>query len=147
VTWPHAARVYLSSTLLGGDLDGLLRPEADHSTRVVHPFGLPGQLDPARRRFRAWLAARGLALVDERRQAEAYFACLAMNDAIQHAGRHLVRDYLLDILDHAQGLAAYVAFRPNPGFGPGQRYLSRGGFVIPLTGGRPDNDGARFVVP
>jgi hypothetical protein len=85
--------------------------------------------------------------VDERRQAQAYFACIAANDAVQHAGRFLHRDYLLDILDHAQGLGAYLPFHPRPGFGPGQRQLSKGGYLVPLRGGRPDAAQAVWIVP
>ncbi len=144
--WPKRSRVYVSSTLADGDLAGFAALSGD-TVRAVHPFVLPGEPDPGRRRFQAWLRSRRVALVDERRQAQAYFACLAANDAVQHAGRFFNRDYVLDILDHAQGLGAYLPFHPRPGFGPGQRHLSKGGFLVPLHDGRPDLSQASWIVP
>jgi hypothetical protein len=145
-SWPRESRTYVSSTLVNGDLDGLAG-QSHERIRAAHPFVLPGQPDPARRRFQVWLRSRRIALVDERRQAYAYFACLAANDAIQHAGRFFVRDYVLDILDHAQGLGAYLPFHPRPSTGPGQRYLSKGGFVVPVRNGVAQVERARWIVP
>ena len=142
--WPVVSRIYLSSTLLGRDLDGIA---AGASLRAAHPFRLPGEPDPALRRFHAWLSARGISLVDERRQAEAYFACMAANDGLLHGGRFFVRDYLLDVLDHAQGLTAYLPIHPRPSSGPGQRFLAKGGYLLPIEQGRARPERAVWRVP
>lgn len=144
--WPEHARIYLSSSLLDADPAGAA-PLRAGDVRAVHPFVLPGEPDPGRRRFLAWLRARRVPLVDERRQAQAWFACLAANDAVQHAGRFFVRDYMLDILDHAQGLGAYLPYHPRAGFGPGQRHLSKGGYLLPLRAGVPAPREAAWIVP
>jgi hypothetical protein len=138
-------RVYVSSTLLDRRLEGLLR--LGSTTLGLHPFALPGALDPALVRFRAWARSRGIASGDERRQAEAWFACLAANEGLMHAGRFLVRDYVLDSLDHAQGLPAYLPLYARGSAGPAQRFLVKGGYVLPLEGGRPSPARARWIVP
>jgi hypothetical protein len=48
-------------------------------------------------------------------------------------GRFFVGDYMLDTLDHAQNLVAYLPFYPRATLGPGQRFLSKGGYVLALV--------------
>jgi hypothetical protein len=141
----NAARVYVSSTLLERDPAGIAVPGGD--LRAVHPYRLPGETDPALRRFRAWLKARRLALLDEQRQAEAWFACLAANDGLMHSGRFFVRDFMLDSLDHGQGLPAYLPIHARPSSGPGQRWLAKGGYVLPIEAGMVRTEKAVWRVP
>jgi hypothetical protein len=82
-----------------------------------------------------------------RLQSEAFFACLAANDALKHLRRYLVRDYLLDMLDHAQGLTIFLPFHPRPTLGPSQRFLTKGGCVLPILNGQPDLTSAAWIQP
>ncbi len=134
--------LFVSSILLDGTWEAVpkaLRPR----TRVVHLFRPPADHDSARERFRSWAKVRGLEVRAERLQAQTYFACIAVLDAASHLGRYPYRDYLLDILDHASGLATFLPIYPRGDLGPGQRYLGKGGYVIETSGvGEP-----RWVVP
>jgi ABC-type branched-subunit amino acid transport system substrate-binding protein/mono/diheme cytochrome c family protein len=128
-----APPIFLSSILLDAKWDDL--PAAIRSrARVVHLSALPGESDPALQRFRAWARAKGLQLREERHQALAYFACLAFAESTKHMGRFMFRDYLLDLLDHASNLTAYLPMYLRAGLTPGQRVLSRGGYVVDLSG-------------
>lgn len=140
-----SGRVYLSSTLLDRDLDGF--PSVPGPAFVAHPFRLPGESDSALVRFTLWARTRGIEIRAPRLQAEAFFACLAANDAITHLGRYRVRDYVLDMLDHAQGLAAYLPIHPRPTLGPGQRFLTKGGYVLPILDGHPATKDAAWILP
>jgi mono/diheme cytochrome c family protein len=140
-----SGRVYVSSTLLDSAPTGVLS-SAPGAVFMAHPFRLPGSPDPAMLRFGVWVKTRGIDLVEPRKQAEAFFACLALNDALKHMGRFFIRDYLLDMLDHAQALAAYLPVHPRPTFGPGQRFLTKGGYVLQVVSGRPDTD-ATWILP
>ena len=141
-----AGRIYLSSTLLERDLDGPELP-APGPVFVVHPFRLPGKTDPALLRFKLWARSRGIEIRYPRLQAEAFFACFAANDALNHVRRYLLRDYALDSLDHAQGLALYVPIHPRPTLGPRQRFLTKGGYVLPIVDGRPETKDAAWILP
>ncbi len=141
-----AGRVYLSSTLLDRQLDDLL-PPVPGSLFVAHPFRLPGKSDSAFLRFKVWAGSRGVEIRYPRLQSQAFFACLAANDALKHMRRYRVRDYLLDMLDHAQGLTVYLAFYPQPTMGPGQRFLTKGGYVLPILNGQPDSTSAVWIRP
>jgi hypothetical protein len=146
-----AARIYLSSTLLERDLDGawLATPglAAPGPVFVVHPYRLPGKPDPALLRFKLWARTRGIEIRYPRLQAEAFFACFAANDALNHVRRYLLRDYALDSLDHAQGLAVYVPIHPRPTLGPKQRFLTKGGYVLPVVDGHPVTTDAAWILP
>jgi hypothetical protein len=99
------------------------------------------------KRFTVWARTRGIELGYPRLQAEAFFACLAAKDALSHLRRYLVRDYALDMLDHAQALAAYLPIHPRPTLGPGQRFLTKGGYVLPVLDGHIDTKAAAWILP
>ena len=140
-----ASRVYVSSTLLKSKLpDSFISPAA---VFMAHPYVLPGKPDSAMQRFELWAKTRGVELVAPRLQAEAFFACLALNDSVKHMGRFFVRDYVLDMLDHAQGLTAYLPIHPRPTIGPSQRFLTKGGYVLPVLSGHLDTQAAAWILP
>lgn len=129
--------LYLSSTQLGAPIASVPR-ELRAGTFVVHPFALPGERAAGLARLQAWLRSRGIALVDERIQAQTYFACLVAGDGLMHVSWLLHRDYFLDALDHISGLAGLSAWYPRLGFGPRQRYLAKGSYLLTLGGEGPD---------
>jgi len=129
------APVFLSSTLLGASWDEVpaaLRPRA----RVAHLTALPGEPDPSLQRFRAWAGARGVPIREERHQALAYFACLAFAEGAKHMYLFVTRDYLIDLLNHTSTLTVYLPLYLHAGITPGQRVLSRGGYLVDLSGRR-----------
>mgnify|MGYP001823472660 CR=1 FL=1 len=141
-----AGRKYLSSTLLGS---GLMAPllSLQGPVFMAHPFRLPGKADPALKRFEAWAKTRDIELASARQQAQAFFACLALKHAVKHVGRFFVRDYVLDVLDHSQNLVAYLPFYGRPTMGPGQRFLSKGGYVLPMVDGQAQTAQAEWILP
>ncbi len=136
------ARIYVSSTLLAGTFESLTGPAF-----LAHPFRLPGQFDPAFARFAVWAKTRGIELTSPRRQAEAFFACLAIKDAVAHIGRFFVRDFVLDTLDHAQSIVVYLSFYPRPTVGPRQRFVNKGGYVLSINDGELDVTDAAWIIP
>ncbi len=139
-------RVYFSSTLLTGELEAPILSVPDQAF-VAHPFRLPDQIDPAFARFNVWARTRGIKLTAPRLQSEAFFACLALKDVVAHMGRFFIRDYVIDMLDHKQSLVAYLPYYPRPTLGPGQRFVNKGGYVLPILNGHPNTSGAGWIVP
>mgnify|MGYP001547458275 CR=1 FL=1 len=141
-----AARNYVSSTLLEGSSPDALA-DASASVFAAHPFRLPGSLDSAMRRFGAWAQSRDVEIVDARAQAEAFYACLTFKNVVKHMGRYFIREYALDMIDHAESMAAYMPLYPRPTFGPGQRYISKGGYIVPVVDGALAADEAEWILP
>jgi hypothetical protein len=141
-----AGRLYFSSTLLDRELSEPLLA-VPGPVFVAYPYRLPGEPDAALTRFIVWARSRSIEIRYPRLQAEAFFGCLAANDALGHLGRFFLRDYVLDMLDHTQGLAMYLPIHPRPTLGPGQRFLTKGGYVLPVRDGRPDTANAIWILP
>jgi hypothetical protein len=141
-----AGRIYLSSTLLESELSASAS-SSQGPVFMAHPFRLPGTMDSAVRRFELWAKTREIDVTVPRQQGQAFFASLVLKHALKHMGRFFVRDYMLDILDHAQNLVAYLPYYPRPTLGPGQRFLSKGGYVLPVTDGRIETADAEWLLP
>jgi hypothetical protein len=83
-------------------------------------------------RVTSWLEARGLTLAEPRIAAQTYFACLIASEGVMHVGSIVQRDAVLDAIDHLPGAIASAPFYPRLTFGPGQRYLAKGCYVLEL---------------
>ncbi len=130
-----APAIYLSSTLVGGDpaaVPETLRPGAF----LAHPYALPEERAQRMRRVAAWLQSRKLELRSPRVQAQTHFACLVAAEGLMQIRRFFYRDYFVDSLEHAEGITALSALYPRLSFGPGQRYLAKGSYMLELGNGQ-----------
>ena len=109
-------------------------PEAfGESSFLVHPFALPEDFRTKFRRVEAWLKHRGVEIRDARIQAQTYFACKVVRQAVKHIKYdYFYRDYFLESIDHLTEVSRLSILHPDPSFGPGQRYLSKGSYVLEL---------------
>jgi hypothetical protein len=139
-------RVYLSSTLIGDDID-ILPETVATSAYLAHPYRLPGAIDPAYRRFLAWMKTRKIEVTNPRLQGEAFFAALLMSDVVKHMDGFYVREYVLDLIGHAQGMALYLPDYSQPTFGPGQIFLTKGGYILPVSQSRVSTESSSWISP
>jgi mono/diheme cytochrome c family protein len=124
--------VFLSSTLLRGQWEAFPAGFKERA-HVAHTTMLPGQADSALGRYMAWAKVRGIAITEQRHQALAYFAILAFAEATKHSSMFISRDYIMDLLEHTSTITAYLPLYPRGSMTPGQRVLSRGGYLIDLS--------------
>jgi cytochrome oxidase Cu insertion factor (SCO1/SenC/PrrC family) len=111
-------------------------PDADRAdTWITWPFALPK--DEAARRAVAtrWLAARGIEARDRRVQARMYFLGGLLAGLLTQLRDNPYRDYLLDLIDMMPDDTTTLSVYPRVSFGPGQRYLAKGCYVLAATGG------------
>jgi len=125
--------LYLSSTLLDGEIAEV--PAAIQPIGMVaHPYTLPEHLENRFGRVDAWLKSRKIEPRHPRIQAQTFFACMVTGRSLMHIRTFFYRDYFMDSIDHAEGLARISAFYPRPSFGPGQRYLAKGSYLVESRG-------------
>ncbi len=124
---------YLSSSMLEQDWNDLPDPWRAQ-TRIVEVERLPGQRDSAVLRYKAWARARGIIERDLDLQSRAWYASMVFGHSLKHVFKYPQRDFLLDVLDHSDGLMAYLPLYPRGNFGPGQRTIVKGGHLIDPTG-------------
>jgi hypothetical protein len=141
-TLAEPVRLYLSSTLLNGELAAV--PETlRRLSSVIHPFSPQHRI----RRLESWLASRGLALVDQPVQAQTYLACLIASEGLKRVGERLHRDYFLEVIDRL-AMAPMGSGFPRPDFAPNRRYLINGAYILEVgeRDGSPIQN-ALWIVP
>jgi hypothetical protein len=137
---PAGARIFLSATLLGGEPEALAGALPSGAI-VARPWAAPSDAAARWVRVASWSADRGLPAVPaELRRVvdQTFFALFLLSEGVGHLRRNFQRDYLIEAIDHMTGVEAWSSYWPQASFGPGQRVLSKGCWLVPLGGGAPE---------
>jgi mono/diheme cytochrome c family protein len=126
------ASVYLSSSLLKQDLWSISE-QAREFTNITYPYQLPQDEATHAGYAKVWLRSKGVPVDDHRISSRMYSLMLLMNEVIPKMRRNFYRDYLLDLVDRST-LHGYPDYE-RLSFGPGQRYISKGWYVVTLSRG------------
>lgn len=125
--------VYLSSSLYSGPRTGLAA-DASGRVRLIYPQDMPAvreaRLDVAKR----WLTGKGISIIDEKLQLNAYLAMAATGMAVTHSVDTYSREFLLERLEHRLGTANELTIYPHLSLGPGQRFASKGSYIVEVVG-------------
>jgi hypothetical protein len=95
----------------------------------------------------SWLRAHGLETVDERVQANAYFAIGLVGHTLEHLRENYSREYLIERLEHAIENAPWTSVYRALGLGNDQRFAAKGGYVIRWRAADGAADGGPWIVP
>jgi hypothetical protein len=129
-----AGRIYLSTTLVGA-LPRALPEGFENRVYAVHPYHLPQDAASRLRAMESWLRSKGVALSDERVQANTFFTVNLVAQALKHLRSNFHRDYFLQRIEHIFDTMVTPAAYPRASLGPNQRYASKGGYILRLTQG------------
>jgi hypothetical protein len=124
-------------------LPAALRPRTD--ALVLRE--LPAAWQDRRQRIETWLRTQGLALSDERIQANTYLMLTLISRALTHMRENFSREYLMERLEHQAQTGSWVSIYPNLSLGPGQRVASRGGYRAALQADGSLPASAEWIVP
>ncbi|BDG02338.1 c-type cytochrome [Anaeromyxobacter oryzae] len=128
---PPAGVTAVYASGLMGDLEHAPLPPAWRGTaRLTYPFDLP-----ERRKVRmsfplGWFAVRHIPVVDERVQTDTYLACVILSETVGHMLDSFVRDYLVERVEALLSHRQVNGYYPRLGLAPGQRFASKGGYVV-----------------
>jgi hypothetical protein len=131
---PGAGDVYLSTGL--GAADMARTASATGRVRLVHPLDLPEARAARLETARAWLHKSGIDLTDETVQMNAYLAATVTGMALSHSVDTWSREFLLERLEHRMGSSGELSVYPRLSLGPGQRYASKGSYIVQADAGR-----------
>jgi len=128
----HAAHVWIS-----GEMGGLEQAPLPASwrpvTRMAYPVDLPGQRVVRVDYALGWFRIRQIPLVAQKVQVDTYLACGLMSETLNHMVDTFVRDYLLERVEMMLDHRALTGYYPRLTLAPGQRFASKGGYVVRFT--------------
>jgi hypothetical protein len=128
----RVAAIYLSSTL-SGERTGLAA-RADRRVRLVYPQDLPEAREARLRPVKAWLEKKGIASSHEKVHLNAYLAATVIAGVMSHSKDVFSRELLLERVEHRLGNAFEPSIYPHLTLGPGQRFASKGSYVVETDG-------------
>ena len=137
--WADSPPAGLSAIYVSASLSSMRPPNLPENWRsklhMVYPFELPVTREQRLTRLNAWLRARNIPLGDERTQANAFFAATITGDAVSHLGENFSRDYFIERIEQMTQTSLSPSFYPRLSLGPGQRFASKGGYVVRFPDG------------
>jgi hypothetical protein len=140
-------------TLVSGTLAGLERaplPEAWYKqVRMSYPFDLPQARQVRMNYPLGWFKIKQIPVVAERVQTDTYVACGILAETLNDMLDSFVRDYLVERVEVMLGHRLVNGYYPRLSLGPGQRFASKGGYVVRFADGSGTAlaPGADWTVP
>jgi hypothetical protein len=131
---PQVADVFASG-LMGGLENAPLPAAWRAATRFAYPLDLPQRRAVRLVQPLTWFRTQGIAVVAERVQVDTYLACQVLSEAVGHAFGDLIPDYLIEQIENMVSLKLLDGFYPRLGLAPGQRFASKGGYIVRLAPG------------
>jgi len=128
---PGAGTISLPSTALDAAKEQL-GEDLFARLRVIHPYEEPEGYHPRQFRIRAWFHSRKLDMPHPRIQLQTYYALTQMQFGIGHLVSDFYRDYLMEFIEHEAEAELNPGTHPSLSLGPGQRFASKGAFVVRL---------------
>ena len=127
-------RTVFASGLIGG-LERLALPAAwREATLVTFPVELPDARRNALSFVAGWLRLQQLEPLPGRTQADTYLACAILGEALEHAVDSYLADYLVERIELMAGTRRANGYYPRLGLGVGQRFASKGGYLVRVGG-------------
>jgi hypothetical protein len=130
---PPKTPVYASGLMAG--LEAAPLPAGWRAdTRLTYPFD-PPNLRRVRMNFPlGWFKVQGIAVTAERIQTNTYLSCIILSETLGHMLDSFVPEYLLERMEMMLGRRLVNGYFPRLGLAPRQRFASKGGYLVHLSG-------------
>jgi hypothetical protein len=127
------AVVYMSGRM--GGLEHAPLPAAWRDiTHMAYPFDLPDHRRVQVDYPLGWFRMEQIPVVAEQAQADTYLVCAVLSETINHMVDTFVRDYLVERIEESLEHRIITGYYPRLALAPGQRFASKGGFVVHFAG-------------
>jgi hypothetical protein len=114
-----------------GGLEGSPLPAAwIPLVRMTYPFELPDQRRARMNYPLGWFSIHHIAVPAERVQTDTYIACTVLAEALGTMLDDFVRDYLVERVEGMLSARLLNGYYPHLGLAPGQRFASKGGYIV-----------------
>jgi len=130
---PDTSTVFISG-LMGGLENSPLPPSWRANARMSYPFDLPEQRKIRMNFPSVWFKVHNIPIVDERVQSDTYLACGILAETLGEMLDSFVRDYLVERVEIMLSHRVITGYYPRLGLAQGQRFASKGGYMVKLEG-------------
>ena len=131
----------MSASLLG-DAVTTVPEEVRGFTLITYPTAFPEDKARTRLAIERWLEIREIPLTNYEIQAKMYFVGWNLAGQVKMMRDEFYRDHFLDITDMMRDQDYAVGVYERLSFGPGQRYASKGCYIVALTAEPRSNPGS-----
>ena len=131
---PRPPMIFASSSMLSGAVLSL-PVEVRGFTFLTKPDSFAEDEKRARVATTSWLRAKRLPVTNFEIQSKMYLLGGMLTGSVKMMRDDFYRDYFFDIVDMMRDQYYVIAVYPRLSFGPGQRYASKGCYIVQLTGG------------
>lgn len=125
--------VYVSG-LMGGLEHAPLAPSWRSVSRITYPYELPQQRSLLLNYPLGWFRLRQIPVVAERVQVDTYVACSVLVEVVASMLDEFVRDYLVERVEAMLDTRIVNGYYTRLGLAPGQRFASKGGYLVRFVG-------------
>ena len=101
---------------------------------MTYPYELPNRRATLLNYPIGWFKVHNLPILDERTQVNTYIVCSILVDTFGQMLDNFVRDYLVERLEATLDSRLVVGYYSRLGLAPGQRFASKGGYLVRFTG-------------
>lgn len=95
-----------------------------------YPYVKPSSEPRATIRSSAWGRSRNIDMTEKAVFTDTFTAIKLLMNAIKHARSNFNRAYIIELMEHKLDKALLTGMYPKLTIGPGQRYASRGGYIM-----------------
>ena len=131
-----APMIMLSSGMLNYDYT-VVPDSLRENVYLTYPYSLPETREKSLLAVKQWLQARDIPVIDLQMQSKMYFLGWMLGASVKNMRSEFYRDYFFEGFDMMVDQDYAIAVYPRLTFGPGQRYASKGCYIVQLTEG-PD---------
>jgi hypothetical protein len=131
---PPTSAVYASGLMAG--LESAPLPASWRADmRMTYPFASPDQRRVQMNFPLGWFRVQGIPVTAERVQTDTYLSCVILSETLGHMLDSFVRDFLLERMEMMLSRRLVNGYYPHLGLAPGQRFASKGGYLVRLADG------------
>lgn len=128
-------KVLLASGSMLGERLAAVPDRMRRSLYLTYPARLPKDRGNIEKVVTTWLKQNRLPASNIRVSADIYAFGTLLTDVFMHMKRNYYRDHFLDVIDMQRDHDYTVLNYPRLSFGPGQRYASKGCYIVQITEG------------
>ncbi|MEQ1740855.1 MAG: hypothetical protein ABL884_13230 [Methyloglobulus sp.] len=100
---------------------------------LIYPWELPDTKEPRLMRVKSWLKSKQIPFVDEHLQANTFFSVQILGEVITHLLDNFSSAYIVERVEGMLGTLSSRSIYPHLSLGAGQRFASKGSYIVKVS--------------